>query len=76
MGTLEVIAEFKLDAVINVLKILWKGEPFNLSYNIYHQWKEGDWMHIYSICEEKKLVFGLKYDTFTEWEVLVCESLN
>jgi len=76
METLEVIAEFKPDTVIRVLKILWNGEPFDLSYKIFHQWKDGKWMHIYSLCEEKKLVFELKYDTFTEWEVLGCEPLN
>jgi len=75
METLEVIAEFKPDPVIRVLKILWNGEPFDLSYKIFHQWKEGGWMHIHSICEKKKLVFELKYDTFSEWKVLFCEPL-
>ena len=76
METLEVIAEFKPGAIINVLKILWRGEPFNLSYNIFHQWKEGEWIHIFSICEEKKLVIELKYDSFVNWQVSGFEPLN
>ena len=76
METLEVIAGFQIDSSINLLKILWNGEVYDMSYKIYHQWKEGDWLHLISICEKKDLIIELKFDTFFLWEVLRCENLN
>lgn len=76
METLEVIAEFKADSSINIIKILWKDKVFDMSYNIFHQWRKGNWMHFISVCENKKLIMELKFDTFFFWEVLSCERLN
>lgn len=75
MVQIEVIAEFKIDSTIKVLRILLNNEVYDLSFKLLCQWIEENCIHIISICEDKEQLLELKFDRVLVWEVLNIESL-
>lgn len=76
MENIEVIAEFRLDSTIRILKILFKNNVYEFSYKLLCQWKENDWIHILSICDNKKKLFELTFDCDMDWKILKFEELD
>jgi len=76
MENIEIIAEFRIDSTIRVIKLLFNHKVYEFPYRLLCQWKEEDWIHILAICEEKDSLFELIFDCEINWRVMRVEEVD